>query len=347
MNDEASLISDVAGQALSPLAREDNDPDGATAMAVWRSLVSDGWLDIGFGQPGRVSLREPLIFAEQIGRLGVSVPFSLASTVRLLDERLAHASGGQEDYYGGDRSTRIGVVFLSDEPKPGLEVDLAWDAYVTQPIYAVSSGRGVWSSDFERIPESRSANLASEPIGRVRLRDVQKVSGEELAVQATTYACVLMSAQLAGLAKSMSHEATVHSVSREQFGRPIYKFQAVGQLVAKIAARTVLCDASVDAVRDRQIAEFQDNASTELYLRSLGAFQLCASHASAAARDAHQVLGAIGTTREHPLHRFSTRAWVWRDSPIAEHNSLQQLWDAASSLSEEDLWNALAPATAP
>jgi alkylation response protein AidB-like acyl-CoA dehydrogenase len=38
-----------------------------------------------------------------------------------------------------------------------------------------------------------------------------------------------------------------------------------------------------------------------------------AEAAGAVAAIGHQVLGAIGFTDEHPLHRLTTRLWAWRE----------------------------------
>jgi acyl-CoA dehydrogenase len=43
------------------------------------------------------------------------------------------------------------------------------------------------------------------------------------------------------------------------------------------------------------------------------------------ARLAHQVHGAIGTTREHPLHRLTLRLWSWRDDFGSERHWQQEL----------------------
>ena len=49
----------------------------------------------------------------------------------------------------------------------------------------------------------------------------------------------------------------------------------------------------------------------------------CAGHAaSVVVRNAHQVHGAIGTTREHRLHEFTRAALAWR----SEFGSVQY-WD--------------------
>jgi acyl-CoA dehydrogenase len=56
------------------------------------------------------------------------------------------------------------------------------------------------------------------------------------------------------------------------------------------------------------------------------------------ARIAHQVHGAIGFTREHPLHRFTTRLWAWRDEFGAEEHWAAVAGEIASG---DRLWQFL------
>jgi acyl-CoA dehydrogenase len=43
-------------------------------------------------------------------------------------------------------------------------------------------------------------------------------------------------------------------------------------------------------------------------------------HAHEVAAAAHQIHGAIGFTAEHPLGRFTTALWTWRDRYGTEHD---------------------------
>lgn len=101
-----------------------------------------------------------------------------------------------------------------------------------------------------------------------------------------------------------------HAGVRTQFGRPIGKFQAVQQLVADAAAEAALARAAVDAaVLDAADDDFSGPAAAT----KVAAARSCAGHAaSVVVRNAHQVHGAIGTTREHPLQLFTLAALDWR-----------------------------------
>jgi alkylation response protein AidB-like acyl-CoA dehydrogenase len=57
---------------------------------------------------------------------------------------------------------------------------------------------------------------------------------------------------------------------------------------------------------------------------------------------AHQVLGAIGFTREHVLHRFTRRLWAWRDDFGNESQWAVKLGHLVAAKGADALWPMLA-----
>jgi acyl-CoA dehydrogenase len=115
-----------------------------------------------------------------------------------------------------------------------------------------------------------------------------------------------------------------HAKERVQFGRPLAKFQAIQHLIADMAAETALCHSATDAALSEAV-ETNWSSPNLLFLNAIA--RSCAGHAaSTVVRNAHQVLGAIGTTAEHQLHRFTLPALAWR----SEFGSLHH-WDCVVS----------------
>ncbi|SFT00345.1 acyl-CoA dehydrogenase [Saccharopolyspora flava] len=130
-----------------------------------------------------------------------------------------------------------------------------------------------------------------------------------------------------------------HTIERVQFGRPLSKFQAVQHLVADIAAEASLARASTEAALAEAIRT--DWSSTNLDFL-IAAARSCAGHAaSVVVRNAHQVHGAIGTTREHPLHEFTQPALAWRSEFGSVHHWDDKLTTAALAAGPEDLWTLI------
>lgn len=155
-------------------------------------------------------------------------------------------------------------------------------------------------------------NLAGEPVDRLAFAAPPDVVGaldghSEVWGQAAACRALLQAGALERI-----HELTLaYANEREQFGRPIVRFQAVQQMVvatygATSSARAVT-DAMVDALVDDRLP-----AARRLALIA-AARSVCAWSAATAARSAHQVHGAMGFTTEHPLHAVTTRVLAWRD----------------------------------
>ncbi len=135
--------------------------------------------------------------------------------------------------------------------------------------------------------------------------------------------------QIRGAARRALELSVRYASEREQFGRPIARFQAVQHLLAQMASETFLIESSTRA------AVALVGTSGEAFA-SAAAKQNASEAAARIARAAHQVHGAIGTTREHDLHRATTRLWSWAEEfgGAAEWAEKINDWSTA----EVDLW---------
>jgi hypothetical protein len=101
---------------------------------------------------------------------------------------------------------------------------------------------------------------------------------------------------LAGTGRAMLGLARAHALDRVQFGRPIASFQAVRHRLADALIALDGAEAALLAAEDD--------------LGSLLAKAAAGQAALTAARHSQQVLGGIGFTAEHGLHRHVRRALV-------------------------------------
>ena len=103
-------------------------------------------------------------------------------------------------------------------------------------------------------------------------------------------------------AHSRDHAHTT-STSGTQFGRQIGRFQAGSTSSADIAAETALARAATDAAIARAAAS---DWARQRHVFAVGRGQVVRqATAWSSSRNAHQVLGAIGTTLEHELHTLT------------------------------------------
>ncbi|WP_262401395.1 acyl-CoA dehydrogenase family protein, partial [Actinomadura sp. CNU-125] len=105
---------------------------------------------------------------------------------------------------------------------------------------------------------------------------------------------------LAGTGRAMLRLAVEYALDRTQFGRPIASFQAVRHRLAETLVALDGAEAALAAPHDPADADLA---------ALLG--KAAAGHAAlTAARHCQQVLGGIGFTEEHELHRHVRRALV-------------------------------------
>lgn len=158
-----------------------------------------------------------------------------------------------------------------------------------------------------------NANIAGEPRDEVTLRDETNIAvpddlGELLALSRT--------ALMAGALERILDESIAYATEREQFGRPIAKFQAVQHNLAVLAGEVAAaCCANDGAVAACGTARFAAHVAA--------AKARVGEAAGVGAEIAHQVHGAMGFTHEHRLHHFTRRLWAWRD----EHGR-EAVWQA-------------------
>jgi Acyl-CoA dehydrogenase, C-terminal domain len=104
---------------------------------------------------------------------------------------------------------------------------------------------------------------------------------------------------LVGAGRAMLALARQHALDRTQFGRPVASFQAIRHRLAETLVAIEGAEATLVATADEP-----DELSCLLAKAAAGQAALTA------ARHCQQVLGGIGFTAEHALHRYVKRALV-------------------------------------
>ncbi len=111
------------------------------------------------------------------------------------------------------------------------------------------------------------------------------------------------------LCGAMSRISTLtgrYTHERQQFGRPIARFQAVQHHLVRIAEQTQAARTATTAAAHNSVAR--------LDLFDIAAAKTVAGDAAViVAAAAHQAHGAMGMTREYELAQLTRRLWSWRD----------------------------------
>lgn len=339
-SEASDSVRAVAGEVLGDLSAEAAAPLGR----LWTLAVELGWTGIGFGEDNGGSggeLRDLADIAWALGRHGRSAPIvetALGGAVRAqagrpidLSEPVALALGpGVSAAIRGDELSLWGVA--GDVPWAGQASLLVVRAVrpdgeeilVEVDPTAVSvrvSGRDLTdvpreTLTFEGTAVAADAVLASGPAVDRVVRD----------------AAVLRCAGMSGAMTAARASAGEHVRVRHQFGRPLARLQAVAHNIGRIAAEVALAEASLGAA----LGEAEAGGPG---WRALAALVVHGRSATSVARLAHQCLGAMGITREHPLHLATLRLWAWRDELVPVSVAERRLGRAVVRAGCEQMWD--------
>ncbi len=195
----------------------------------------------------------------------------------------------------------------------------------------VASGEEIALSALSGAIVEPGENLAGEERDTVRLDGVEPVAHAAVPAHAVRLRGALVRSVLMAHALERICEMSIaYARERHQFGRPIGSFQAVQAHLVTIAQQTALVGVAVDAAVARQGA-FEIAAAT----------RLAASAAITATRAAHQVHGARGVTRVHPLGVETRRLWSWRCEWGGEREWAERLGAPAARAGAERLYPAI------
>jgi acyl-CoA dehydrogenase len=140
--------------------------------------------------------------------------------------------------------------------------------------------------------------------------------------------------QIAGALGRVLELAVAYAGEREQFGRPINRFQVIqhhlADAAAEVAAAGLVAEAAAEVAEAGGLVEAAAIAKVRVGL------------ASRAAAIAHQVHGAIGVTEEHPLHLLTRRIWAWRDDFGSELEWSRRLGRTIAATGGGALWQEVA-----
>jgi len=311
------LVSETAARVFGDQATfsaiEQAEADG-WAPAMWESVAGTGlpWVSVPAAAGGSGgTLADAVEILRIAGRHGVPLP--LAETGILGGWLLAGA--GLQLPSGPltvAPNTPADTVELRDAKVWGHAHRVPW-ARAVDGIIVLLDGPPrpmVVLVDPADVRIEHAVNLAGEPRDTVHFDDAIPLAlapaGPGVDADALRdRGALARTATMAGALERLAELTLEYTASRRQFGRAVAEFQAVqAHLVHGAQQRELVALALAAAV----------DASTRGPARfEIAAAKLLADRAATeATRHAHQAHGAIGMTREYPLHHFTRRLWSWR-----------------------------------
>lgn len=186
---------------------------------------------------------------------------------------------------------------------------------------------------------SRGANLADEPRDTITFDGTQVTAHADAPTGVTEQSlwertALGRAALMAGAVSAIAAMTLRYSNQREQFGRPIGRFQAVqAHLVTIHQQATVLASAIDGAVAAVELGRGGFEIACVKILADRAAQLVSAA--------AHQTHGAIGMTKEYPLHYLTRRLWAWRDEAGGHHRWANGLGAALVANGPDALYPAI------
>jgi acyl-CoA dehydrogenase len=244
---------------------------------------------------------------------GVRTVLTPAATLRLDDDRL---SGKAPAVAWGRRAEHViglvdGVVVLAPGPA------------------AQSGGPTV----------TRGVNLAEEPRDTLIFDGVPVTARADATDEVTDQAlwertALGRAALMAGAVSALAAMTLRYSGEREQFGRPIGRFQAVQAHLVTIHQQAALVASAIDGAAEAvEIGRGGFEIACAKMLTDRAAQLVTAA--------AHQTHGAIGMTKEYPLHYLTRRLWAWRDEAGGHHRWAERLGAALIAGGPDALYPAI------
>jgi acyl-CoA dehydrogenase len=311
-SDELGLLEQTAREILGDVAGED-------AAKAWQVLASAELPLLAVPEPaGGGWLGAAAVVARVCGELAADVPYADAAMVAA---PILSAAG--LELPAGMVVAAVAEGATAAREGDGVRVRasllrVAWGESAERVVFVAAGDDGdvVVSLDPASAAVTAGRSVAGEPRDHVQADAVVPSSAvatapadarEELLRRGALARAVTMS----GAAQAALSASVRYATERVQFGRPIAKQQAVQHALAETAAEVEAMRASAQAAVDVCAA---DGFLTPRALVAVATAKAQAgASAEVVARLAHQVHGAIGTTREHPLHRVTLRLWSWRD----------------------------------
>lgn len=303
---------------------------GQWPASLWDAVEEFG-LSLALVDDG-ISLSDALALVRLAGELAIPLPVPETMIANLLLSRAGLAP------FTGPATVICGAgLHLGATRLMGTVGRVPWGRSAAIAAVAERDGRlHVVRLGRDGVTCSPGANIAHEPRDGVTL-DV--AAPEHAVLPLGMHPLPLLAAarcnQMAGAMSRIAEMSIAYVLQREQFGRPLAKFQAVQQNLAVMTSNVAAAQAAADLAAE---------AAEALPVRTLAiaaAKVRIGEAAGAVAAIAHQAHGAMGFTHEYRLHHLTRRLWSWRDECGNEAYWSAELGRAMARAGPDGLWPAL------
>ncbi len=321
----AKIYTDLCGREVPHEAEAGNYP-----QTLWDALAENGlplaWVSEengGFGADydevfGAIwvsaEAASPVPFAETLianwllDRAGITIPDG-ASTFAFLEGKTASIPFAEP----------AGHVAVYDTGKNEIALYKTADA-------SAADGQALSPDSDRRLDFSTATPVASAATNLSR----RAVEALILTVRAV---------QMASAIEAALNLSIAYVSDREQFGRPLSKFQAIQHQLAVAASESAAATMAATQAASA-LARNADDPEKAWHEAVVAKVQIGHS-VEAVTVPFHQVHGAMGYTQEYDLHHYTRRLWAWRDALGNEHHWSKTLGAELAVTSPDQIWKGV------
>ncbi len=338
MNEQQQLIKDTLDRMLTDLCtpeKVDASEAGTFAAELWQALAETGLTVAGLpesagGAGGEIE--DSLLVIREAARFAAPLPLA------------EHFVAGQ--------------LLLAHDGRVGDEILTIATGEFTVTAEGHLSGSGIapfgrWSHRVVLIADcDGTPKLCVTPTAALSLEEVNSVAGEprdrisadgdldanavittspETADRLNLMMAAVRSLQMAGSLESILEMSVQYAMERNQFGKPISKFQAIQHQLATLAGEVAASTMAGHAVS----AAFAGLDEVDI---AIGKSRI-GEAVSVSTDIAHQVHGAMGYTLEHTLNHRTRRLWNWREEFGNERYWERKIGAAFLQGGADNLWS--------
>ncbi|MBO6556233.1 MAG: acyl-CoA dehydrogenase family protein [Pseudomonadales bacterium] len=340
MNEQQQLIKDTLDRMLTDLCTPevvDKTEAGTFAKDLWNALAETGLtvagLPEGSGGAGG-ELEDSLLVIRESARYAAPIPlaehFVAGMMIAMQDGKVGHeiltvATGDfQVDASGkvtGSGEAPFGrwadrIVFVADASGTAkLCVMPTSDLSIEEAMSIAGEPRDIITVDV--TPDGNAVMTTDDD------------SGDKLKLMMAAVRAL----QMSGALESALELSVQYAMERNQFGKPISKFQAIQQQLANLAGEVAASTMAGHAVT----AAFRDLDAVDI---AIGKTRI-GEAVSLGTDIAHQVHGAMGYTLEHTLNHRTRRLWNWRDEYGTEREWQVMIGQAFLKGGADTVWQAI------
>lgn len=324
------LLADVC----TPEVVEHAEVDGWSAP-VWSALAESGFPLVGVSEEAGGSggtLFDMAAILKSVGKYAAPVP--IAETGMLAGWLLSESGLSLPD---GPTTVvdDIAALTLVNGRVQGQTL-VAWARHAERIVALVDGS--VIALRHDQVEITPGANIAGEARDQVHidisLAEVEHGSTSVNPTDLTRRGALSRVVMAAGALGAMAQMTVDYTNDRRQFGKPVATFQAVQHHLVLVAQ---------SAVRVQMAADIAVRAlATGVVGIEIAAARVIMDDAiTIGTRAAHQAHGAMGVTREYPLHHLTRRLWSWRHEWGTTSSWRRQLGAAANTTGADRLYSLI------